>query len=500
MMKKRMLCSFLLVIFLTMSLMVSSAYCVSATANQTTENESIIQYDRLFIGVGDEYEFELQFEIDYYYITTMNSSIVSVVYEDSVYKIVGESAGSAYILVNYYKLDGTFTSNACQVSVFDDYETLPTDNYYLYSEGKKFLISGHISGLGIYIQTWGSRQDADAIWTITSSGDYYTIQRADADAYLGIDENNQICLCASSTKSPTLWRIYADSDGRPIFVPQEKEHTNLALAIKGDGSLLYLGDYYTDVSTRRWWAVSKTVYLDNYYDTSAMRTIDGAMSNKIRIRIPAANEFATSVFASLNVDILANGNPLYKSGLLADSCPLGHNSACDSTCTTEHKNIYSILEEIRNDIPRSYNHISVLWADRKNQVYTGISNPNGNTLAWTRNALAYRYPVVDFLTITKMNNGTVTNGDEIEAVMSFVLVHELAHIYGINSEPADELDSNGNNIHSIEQGITCIMNYLNVSEMYDYYSSVDKNGLPYFCDDCLAILEDAIPNILHIGN
>lgn len=108
----------------------------------TTEN-SVIEYRNFFLGVGDEYLFELQFDVDYYYITTVNSSIVSVIIRDGDYYIKGCSAGKTSILVNY-TVNGIFNSQGCVVEVMDNYQintdTFGTELHYIYALEKNALL------------------------------------------------------------------------------------------------------------------------------------------------------------------------------------------------------------------------------------------------------------------------------------------------------------------------------------------------------------------------
>lgn len=93
---------------------------VQAEETPSSSTESIIEYDKFFLGVGDEYAFELQFDVDYYYITTMNSNIVSVSVSDGSYAICGVAPGTTGILVNY-SVNGVFNSHYCVIDVFDNF-------------------------------------------------------------------------------------------------------------------------------------------------------------------------------------------------------------------------------------------------------------------------------------------------------------------------------------------------------------------------------------------
>ena len=142
-------------------------------------------------------------------------------------------------------------------------------------------------------------------------------------------------------------------------------------------------------------------------------------------------------------------------------------------------------------------------------MYTGLDNGNGDVVALTTSNLIEMNPVVSFYTITKLRTGTLTDKDEIEALMSITLAHELAHIYGIEGDPANDLvDDYGNKIHNVENGVVCIMNYMNIDQMKQYYTDMIDyfddldNGeeTTMFCDHCMSILQEQIPTVIHYGN
>ena len=62
-MKKRILCVVLSVILCMLSLNVFPMHSVHATESTS---DSIILYEKIFLGINEEYTFELQFDIDYY--------------------------------------------------------------------------------------------------------------------------------------------------------------------------------------------------------------------------------------------------------------------------------------------------------------------------------------------------------------------------------------------------------------------------------------------------
>ena len=106
----------------TIALVITSVVLFPIDLNAETETEiEIVPYDRLFIGVGDAYTFDIQMDVDYYYITTVNSNIVSVTVSNGVYTIHGVSSGTTSVIINYY-IDGNFYCKGCTIDVFENYE------------------------------------------------------------------------------------------------------------------------------------------------------------------------------------------------------------------------------------------------------------------------------------------------------------------------------------------------------------------------------------------
>ena len=498
---KKMLCIVLATIICMLSLNIFSANTVCAVESTSAENESIILYEKMFLAIGEEYAFDLQFEVDYYYITTLDSNIVSVEVENSVYKIVGVSAGKTTILVNYRMLDGTFTSNTCTVYVFDDY-TPETEQNYIYLSIQNYVLSGNAGTMMHGVQSWSTREEAKTVWDITEVEDnYYSIKLASSDVYLTLALNGQVVLCSSMFSTPTLWRFLVDTRGNTIIVPKEKTYPNQALGFNLADSVAIMASYFAENSTRKWRLYPKAFYIDNHYDESILYRMDGTAHNSIRQRITSANIFVTQVYESLGVRVESSGNSVLQTGLLAESCPRGDLLPCDVNCDKAHKEKENMALELYNDIPRQNNHFTVLWADRPSAVYTkdGGVLLQDDTVAFQATWDDIPRPVIAYLTISKFRDGEITDVSQLRAIMGISLAHEVAHAFGMEEVYETENETE-NPIHSEENGVFCIMNALNIGTCEAFYLAIEKEGYMPFCEDCTAYLEDSIPNMIYRGN
>ena len=503
-MTKKALCMILSVVLCLLSVFVNPVNTVVALETQNTSTESILPYNKMFLGVGDTYEIDLLIDVDEYYVFSLNYDVVSVVHENSCYKIVGESVGTATIYVNYYNQNGILTTNTCEVKVFEEHSPISTDEFYLYLNSREVVLSANPASFVHYVQPWSTRVNERAVWTIAPIDEhYYTIKLESQSIYLGVNDNGQIQLYSTSTNTPTKWRILVDHSAKTVIVPQSKEHTNMALGYDGNNAVL--ANYYTDLSARNWRLLPRTFYIDNYYDSSALETLDGTRHNRIRGNFMDANDFVTTVYESFGVSVQVGGLPTYRTDFMAESCPLGDNSPCNSSCETDHKDANIMSMELYNSVSRKNNHIVVLWADRQSSVYTddGLSR-SGDIIAHhlrTEDLLygTQYYPVIDFFTITKLQDETIEDSTTVEAIMSISLAHEMAHVFEIG-EVALSKDENRNDLHSNDTVGACIMNYLTIGEMREYYEDLVMMQEPYFCSSCQAFLEERIPEIRYYGN
>lgn len=496
-------------VFLTtvlLSLMVGM-FPVELNAQSTnTDDAEIIAYSKFFIGVEDEYAFELQFEVEHYYITTVNSSVVSIFVQDGVYYIKGVSAGTTMILVNYV-VDGVLDSKACEIEVMNNYtnsyqNAFYTETFYIYGAARNALFSANISAMTVGLSTWQESNSLYSSWQIISAGNgYYYIYLYTQNVYLEY-ENGQIQIAPTLTSEEVQkWRILVNADGYHVLVPEALEHTNMALATNGVD--VYVGDYYSGYNARKLKIIQKTFYLDNYYDSSF-----GLNQNVITY----ANEFVRDyAFYGTGFTFDFSQSFASKNDLLADQCSHGNNIACDDTCGEDcqnhHKNWNLMLLDLWENVQRAPNHISTLWANRMPEAYCNNHNHDDDyteTKGYTIGAQLYsidedetiiyetRYPVLNILTLSAVNSISLTD-TQIEATAVISLAHEVAHtMYMYEAYEIFEKHTTDN--------CDCIMNVVDYDTIVDFYEKITNYEINPLCDTCMQHLTAQANTILYVNN
>lgn len=495
----------------TIALVITSVVLFPIDLNAETETEiEIVPYDRLFIGVGDAYTFDIQMDVDYYYITTVNSNIVSVTVSNGVYTIHGVSSGTTSILINYY-IDGNFYYKGCTIDVFENYantyqNAYNTETFYLYVAPRDALLSADISHMTIKNSKWQASNSLYSSWKIISAGNgYYNIYLYDMSSFLCY-ENEQLILktvLSAGTEGAQKWRILVNHDGYYVLVPITLEHTNMALATNGvKGTNVYIGDYYSGANAKHWRIIQKTFYLDNYYDNSF------DLNQNVIVN---SNEFVRDyAFYGTGFSVNFNQSVTYKNDLIADQCwndidePC--DDACDESCNNHHKNWNSIMVDVWENIPRQSNHISVLWMDRSplalcnNHGHVeGYEEEDGFCLGvqlkitdWKDN-IEYEthLPVLGILTISNLESISL-NSEQIEAIAAIALAHETAH--ALYMYEAYEIFSN----HTPDN-CDCIMNKVDFDNIDELYESIINYEIEPFCDACKDHLIEQADTILYVA-
>ncbi len=452
--------------------------------SSSSAETDIIKYDRFFIGVGDEYAFELQFDVDYYYITTMNSNIVSVNVSDGLYTICGVAPGTTGILVNY-SIDGVFNSHYCVIDVFDNFintyqKPYNSEEFFIYNAPENALLTANISNLTVDVSAWENSNSFYVYWRIVGgSGGYYFISMPLLNVFLN-SENGQVKICTSLDETPQPWRILVNFDGNPVLVPSGLEHTNTALVTNGTD--IYLADYYNTAYSHEWQIVQKTFYIDNYYDSSYNLSQDV---------ITNANEFVRDyAFGGTGFSLDFSDSITRRTDLLADQCPNGNNAPCDENCVIYHKYDVNILLNLYNEANRDANHISFLWSDRPPNVYYDyIVNDKivfGSQLVTikTKDNITQRmhWPVASCYILSIHS----------ESLAAIILAHEIAHaLYMYEAYEKDET-------HREYFDIRCIMNPVDLSSIEDLYDDIINYNIDPFCSTCYDYLCERANNVLYI--
>ena len=223
----------------------------------------------------------------------------------------------------------------------------------------------------------------------------------------------------------------------------------------------YILDFYRSLS------------IVNYYDSSF------ATNAQLINGITSANELADFVFFKYyGVKMSMSGAPTQYATIIED-CPNGEGNRCSeeicgAACNfIHHKNVYTIAKQIY-DSPREDDHIYVLWTDRS-QTYC-IQNKNSGCHERYDAALAYVVysPTIQFLNIDDSGESTP------ETCMSICLIHEIAHIMGME----DVYNNEGHDVN----GSACVMEKYDPYTADDYYESILEEMADPFCDTCDQIM------------
>ena len=224
-----------------------------------------------------------------------------------------------------------------------------------------------------------------------------------------------------------------------------------------------LNDSYCDE-----WIVTTSVVFENYYDSTFVG--NNTYINNIFI----ANGFANRVYSQLcGIKFKMQGGPTQLLSAYADQCSHGpnepcSNSDCGQSCLNHHKNCYHISTQLYDS--SLTNTIRVLWSDRDEDTYCDKVNGSHQTV----NQLAFVYdhrPAINF---------TLIAGDDDEtraACMFLVLVHEIAHTFGMY-EAYEDPD------HGVNNGFICVMEHFEPTYAWCYYQNILDGYSAPFCDSC----------------
>ena len=247
-----------------------------------------------------------------------------------------------------------------------------------------------------------------------------------------------------------------------------------------NGAQLIQRAYTDDLDYSDEWTLikRKSFYLVNYYDTSL------ELNEELIDLIPDANAFAIKVFAdAFGVELIFDGSPSYYRSL-ADNCSLGmygrcENESCGTTCDNHHKSVVAILDQLYNS-QRELNHIYILHSDR----------PETYCKSWV-NYHEY-HGALGCVDIGKPNilveyfEGSTKEVKKM--FLSIVMVHELAHVFGLYEVNRTEHPTNKQ---------PCVMNEATYLETRTLYSAGNR-GNSVFCDYCMGLLSDLLDDIEYI--
>lgn len=215
----------------------------------------------------------------------------------------------------------------------------------------------------------------------------------------------------------------------------------------------------------------RTFYYDNIYDASFARypSLVSCIANAVECADNAYHK-------AFSVGLAASQDPVYDEGLLADSCPRGHDSPCTSACTTAHKKVELIAEEVMYKYPRDNHHISVLWTNRSINTYS--TSIVGEDVSRSLAVVVNHQDVIHIMRLIGSSD------EELEACMAILLMHETAHTMGFD----DQYDIEGHD----ENGWVCVMERFEAMDMrsddnpdlLQFYRDIKNGTRDAFCDNC----------------
>ena len=306
------------------------------------------------------------------------------------------------------------------------------------------------------------------------SGLYLTIKSVTNNMYLGVDPNDStnIIQCATVDNYCT-WKIELTRKRNFKFICKAFENSadDLVLSVDSNenGAYLTQASYHHDSVQKEadydeWYVVRQVISIVNYYDASFEN------DETLKSYITEAVEFANLSYSRyFHVGIYMDGAATRKQTIL-DNCNKDDlNDPCDSSCGSDcsnshHKNTVNVSDYLYNNIQRQSNHIYVLWTDRPGAycIENTQHTPKGSV------ALVYDHrPIIHFLFIPSS-----TQKDTKNISMALTLVHEIAHVFGLEEMYENSQYPN----HDTQNKTTCVMEYLEEEFYADFCLNIANNN------------------------
>ena len=249
------------------------------------------------------------------------------------------------------------------------------------------------------------------------------------------------------------------------------------------------GAYIDNNSYRDEWELYDVVFsFVNYYDSSL--DPNALAVSGIFYTIPTANDYVKTIFKRLfDVDFKTVGEPIY-TDIITSGCtsPYAYCTDVCGSCGNHHRNRNNLANRCHNNLPRENNQIAVVWASRFGQFCDSINGVhtllNDNNISYA--AVLNKNPVVNFYHISGRTAA------ETESLMSCILLHEVAHIFGIE-------EVNENSSHEGEPGVQCVMEKVDEDGLLLLYNRTKNGGSP-FCATCESDLMDYVADKYFEGN
>ena len=416
-----------------------------------------------------------------------NTNIATV--NSSTGEVTGVSAGTVNIYSNNYSFGYTLVVTE-----------MPNGTYFLRNKQSGYFadIEGPTMAAGTTIHQWSFHGGNSQKWILTHMGDgYYTIRSNNSSSayYMGVINDStgldvDVVLRTGSITDGMKWKFTKTANGAYKVIPKIGEPMGYTLATTTsnaeNGYKLIQGAYIDNNSYRDEWELYDVVFsFVNYYDSSL--DPNALAHGGIFSSMPVANDYVKTIFKRLfDVDFKTVGEPIY-TDIITSGCtsPYAYCTDVCGSCENHHKNTTNVANRCYNYLPRENNQIAVIWSSRYgeycekiNGAHTLIGYGDYVSCAGTINGR----PVVNFYFI------------EGEAFMSYVLLHEVAHAFGL-------YEANKNPLHAREEGIQCVMEIIDQEYLENFYEQTLEEHCSPFCDSCKnALMNTYIPGKYFEGN
>ena len=464
-----------------------------AFAEDVQSNDSVLLYDKAFMGVGDRCNFDWLVNVDSYYFTVTDTDIADYDNSNRSY-IIGKAPGTTTVSLTYIE-DNVIKHDQFQLEVLGKANLQP-GSYRIRSAipAFRYTICPYPEVSSVDVKRYTTELALETKWCFFVNEDgrcsifspLYSMYLCEPNESL--QENDAPLLVSSLSTYRTYWNILRDANGKYVIAP-ESGANNLVLSLPtgltaNEGSVLFT-NYYDYENNREydykvWDIYPENLTIHNYYDSSFMgRPI-------LRNYVLGACDFVIDAYwDSLGITI-NKSNDLTRYVSSADGCTLEKDQACTDICSvdcSQHHKSRSRLVDQANAIPRDNNHVNVLWMNRSLAAYCDEVDGEHTTSG----TVAYCAEGIPIFTVTGVSG--VNSIEAYKTMMGLTLAHEIAHLYGLpeqyaDYEPIHYWDEEGDPVH-------CCMDYTYYDDgVQDFYEAVVLGYENVFCPNCCELMAE----------
>ena len=335
-------------------------------------------------------------------------------------------------------------------------------------------------------------------WIIEPAPSYYpyfagyvTIRSQETGRYIGVDyDDHTIIRQYGYIDDFTVWSIDKTPNGTYTLECYVTSTMNHALAISsdedGEGAGLVQVTYDNPSERYEWYIVGKVISMVNYYDSTF--AADSALVGYIDDAVSFANTIYSKYFG---IGFYIDGNPLFRSDAIADTCSQhDKNAPCtEATCGSNHANHHKNIVKIANQLNynREDDHIYIMWAHREyndgviKSSYCKLDNNKNHIYAQVLGGVPKDESdglCLPIITVLKILGAEETK----KKCMSLILAHEITHCLQMEDVYYDGLHYDGS--YAI---YTCFMDGMcnDSFTINSFYNNVLNGNTMPFCGACM---------------